>query len=129
ASLALGEGTSAEGAWSAALAMQIAQFETAADEHFQARASDIADIRDRVLAVLRGAPAAADIAAGSILLARDLSPSRFLSTDWSAGGAIALAGGSAFGHVATLARARGVPMIVGLRVDPASLPAGVAALV
>ena len=38
-------------------------------------------------------------------------------------------GGSAFGHVATLARARGVPMIVGLGVDPASLPAGALALV
>ena len=82
-----------------------------------------------MLAALRGAPAEPRVAPGSIVLARDLSPSRFLSTDWSGGGAIALAGGSAFGHVATLARARGVPMIVGLGVDPASLPAGALALV
>jgi phosphotransferase system enzyme I (PtsI) len=82
-----------------------------------------------VLAVLRGRPAETRLAKGSIVLARDLSPSRFLSTDWSGGGAIALAGGSAYGHVATLARARGVPMIVGLGVDPKSLPAGALALV
>ena len=125
----LSEGRSAEDAWSEALAAQIREYETADDAHFQARAIDIADIRDRVLAALRGAPAEAGLAAGSIVLAHDLSPSRFLSTDWSGGGAIALAGGSAFGHVATLARARGVPMIVGLNVDPASLPAGALALV
>jgi len=126
---ALHEGRAAEDAWSEALAPQIREYETADDAHFQARAIDIADIRDRVLAALRGAPAEPRVAPGSIVLARDLSPSRFLSTDWSGGGAIALAGGSAFGHVATLARARGVPMIVGLGVDPASLPAGVLALV
>jgi phosphotransferase system enzyme I (PtsI) len=125
---ALSEGGSAESVWDAALAAQIREYETAGDAHFQARATDIADIRDRVLAVLRGRSAEPRVAAGSIVLARDLSPSRFLSTDWSGGGAIALAGGSAFGHVATLARARGVPMIVGLGVDPNSLPAGALAL-
>ena len=125
----LGDGGSAEDAWSGALAAQIREYEAADDAHFQARATDIADIRDRVLAALRGAPAERPLAAGAIVFARDLSPSRFLSTDWSGGGAIALASGSAFGHVATLARARGVPMIVGLGVDPGALPAGALALV
>ena len=82
-----------------------------------------------MLDALRGGSGKTRVAAGSIVLARDLPPSRFLSTDWSRGGGIALVAGSAFGHVATLARARGVPMIVGLDVDPAILPAGAAALI
>ena len=40
--------------------------------------------------------------------------SLFLAADWTRGGAIALAGGSPSSHVAMLARARGVPMVVGL---------------
>jgi phosphotransferase system enzyme I (PtsI) len=55
----------------------------------------------------------AALPSGAIVLADDLTPSRFLETDWSGGG-IALAGGSAASHVAMLARARGVPMVVGL---------------
>ena len=49
----------------------------------------------------------------------DLTPSRFLATDWSKGGAIALAAGCPPRHVAMLARARGVPMVVGLGATPA----------
>jgi phosphotransferase system enzyme I (PtsI) len=49
--------------------------------------------------------------------------------DWSRGGGVALAGGSPSSHVAMLARARGVPMVVGLGDLPADLPADAAALV
>jgi phosphoenolpyruvate-protein phosphotransferase (PTS system enzyme I) len=58
---------------------------------------------------------------GAILVADDLPPSRFLAIDWSHGGAILLAGGSASSHVAMLARSRGVPMIVGLGSGVATL--------
>ena len=126
---ALADGGPAEAAWGAALGRQIADYESSGDSHFRARASDIADIRDRVFAALAGADPEGTNAPGSIVLARDLSPSRFLSTDWSRGGAIALTAGSAHGHVATLARARGVPMIVGLGIDPEAAPAGALALV
>ena len=126
---ALDEGAAAEAAWGAALGRQIADYESSDDRHFRARASDIADIRDRVLAALAGSGPEGTIAPGSIVLARDLSPSRFLSTDWSQGGAIALTAGSAHGHVATLARARGVPMIVGLGIEPEAAEAGALALV
>lgn len=126
---ALEQGVAAETAWTDALNAEIAEYQSSDNDHFHARASDIADIRDRVLGALGGAPAEAHMEAGSIVLARDLSPSKFLSTDWSRGGGIALAVGSAFGHVATLARARGVPMIVGLDIDPASMPVGAAALI
>ncbi len=116
---ALGEGRSAEDVWDEALAAQIREYETADDAHFQARAIDIADIRDRVLAVLRAQPAEAlrrrglDRACATTFRRRGFS-----RPIGAAAAAIALTRGSASGHVATLARARGVPMIVGLDVDP-----------
>ena len=52
---ALADGGAAEAAWSAALGRQMADYEASDNEHFRARASDLADIRDRVLAALSGA--------------------------------------------------------------------------
>ena len=112
------QGDAAEATWRAALDAQIADYQTAGDEHFRARASDFADIRDRVLAALSGAPTESRLPRGVIVFADDLTPSRFLSIDWEPGGGIALTRGSASGHVATLARARGVPMIVGIEGAP-----------
>jgi phosphotransferase system enzyme I (PtsI) len=43
-----------------------------------------------------------------------MAPTAFLEADWSRGGAIVLASGSVTSHVAMLARARGIPMVVGL---------------
>ncbi|WP_374370859.1 phosphoenolpyruvate--protein phosphotransferase [Dongia sp.] len=113
-------GTAADIAWRQALDAQVADYSAAEDEYFRARAADLADIRDRVLGHLLGI---ADLSPppGAIVLARDLPPSRFLSWDWSKGGGVALTGGSPTSHVAMLARARGVPMVVGL-----ALPAGLA---
>jgi phosphotransferase system enzyme I (PtsI) len=114
---AIGDGATADSAWRAALGTEISGYEAADDENFRARASDLKDIRDRVLGILSGDPTDAGQPSGTILVGEDLTPSRFLSTDWSVGGGIALTRGSASGHVATLARARRVPMIVGLDLD------------
>ncbi|MFN8928064.1 MAG: putative PEP-binding protein [Rhodospirillales bacterium] len=114
-------GHPADVAWSDALSGEIADYEAAADESFRARASDIADIRDRVLERLAGGDAAPALPPGAVLAADDLTPSRVLSVDWSRGGAVVLAQGSPSAHVAMLARARGVPMVVGLgAIDPAA---------
>jgi phosphotransferase system enzyme I (PtsI) len=48
------------------------------------------------------------------VVAADLPLSRFLGIDWEKGGAIVLTEGSPASHVAMLARARRVPMVVGL---------------
>ena len=48
------------------------------------------------------------------MVAADLPLSRFLGIDWAQGGAIVLTEGSPTSHVAMLARARRVPMVVGL---------------
>lgn len=114
-------GATADEAWRAVLDAEIADYTAAADEHFRARAADLKDLRDRVLACLAGDEECQPIAPGAVLAARDFAPSRFLSLDWSKGGAIILSGGSPTSHVAMLARARGVPMIVGLGVEALAL--------
>ena len=112
-------GKAAGAAWQATLGEQIADYEGAEDEYFRARAADLKDLRDRVLRLLAGVTGnsglAGDADKGSLVLTgRDVTPSRFLETDWSAGGGLALRQGSPSSHVAMLARARGVPMVVGL---------------
>jgi phosphotransferase system enzyme I (PtsI) len=97
------------------MAEQIALYREAPDEYLQARAADLIDLRDRVLGTLEGASDAPQrIPLGAVVFAEDLPPSRFLAIDWSAGGGLALAQGSPSSHVAMLARARGVPMVVQL---------------
>lgn len=111
---AIAAGAAADVAWTDAVDALIADYQTAEEEYFRARAADLADLRDRVLARLRGdAEVSAVLPEAAILVADDITPSRFLSTDWTGRG-IALAAGSATSHVAMLARARGVPMAIGL---------------
>lgn len=125
---AVGAGESAPAAWEAAMAAEIAGYESAGDEHFAARTADLEDIRDRVLGHLEPGAAGPPIPDGAVVAAVDLPVSRFLAIDWAKGGAILLARGSPTSHVAMLARARGVPMIVGLE-GAAELAAGREALV
>lgn len=99
-------------AWVGTLDGYIRELECAEEDHVQARAVDILDVKNRVLSILTGAPID-DFPAGSIYVGKDMEPSRFLAHDWSAGGGIALYAGSAVGHVALLARSRSVPMVIG----------------
>ncbi len=106
-------GIDAATAWSETIAAQIADYESAGDEYFRARAADLRDLHDEVQRQLAGEAALA-LPEGAVLAGEDVTPTRFLSVDWSRGGGIALFAGSASSHVAMLARSRGVPMIVGL---------------
>ena len=111
---AIATGAAADHAWRATLDSEIAGYLSAEDEYFRARAGDLIDIRDRVLAHLSGADTVARINAGSVVAADDITPSAFLAADWTRGGGIALTAGSPSSHVAMLARTRGAPMVVGL---------------
>lgn len=99
-------------AWVATLDAYIGELEAADEEQMRARAVDILDIKNRVLGALAGTPIA-DFPPGSIFVGKDMEPSRFLGHDWSKGGGIALFSGSTAGHVALLARAKSVPMVIG----------------
>lgn len=109
----IAEGRSAWDAWRSVMDGEIAGYEISSDAYFRARAADLKDIRDQVLRALGGGTAEA-MPPGAILFGEDIAPTRFLETDWSKGGGIALMAGSSASHVAMLARARGVPMVVGL---------------
>ncbi len=122
ARVGISSGEPADAAWRAVLDTEIAGYEAAEDDYFRARTSDLRDIRDRVLTALLGEFGIRPIPPGAILVGDDITPSRFLSTDWSRGGAIALTQGSPSSHVAMLARARGIPMVVGL---PLNLDGGI----
>ncbi len=112
---AIAAGTPAQAAWSAALDAQIADYVSAPDEYLQARSADLADLRGRVIRALHGASGdAIKIPVGAVICAADLPPTQFLEIDWSQGGGLALTRGSPTSHVATLARARGIPMVVQL---------------
>jgi phosphoenolpyruvate-protein phosphotransferase (PTS system enzyme I) len=111
---AVAAGASADKAWLKAMNTEIAGYEASGEEYFQARAADLADVRDRVLRNLMNLADADSVPAGAVLLAADIAPSAFLAVDWSKGGGIVLGHGSPTSHVAMLARGRGVPMVVGL---------------
>jgi phosphotransferase system enzyme I (PtsI) len=106
-------GRAADAAWEEALEQEAAGYAASDDEYFRARAADIRDIAARVMRNLLGETANEAIR-GAVVLAEDLAPSTFIAADWSAGGAIALTAGSPSSHVAMLARAQGIPMVVGL---------------
>jgi len=110
---AIARGNAADAAWSRVLDDEIAGYEGSGDDYFGARASDLRDLKWRVLRSLGDEAAAGEIEPGCVLFAEDLPPSAFLSLDWSRGGAIVLGAGSSASHLAMLARSRGVPMIVG----------------
>ena len=110
---AIEKGLPADAAWTSALDAEINGYETSDEEYFRARAADIRDIRDQVFRALVS-EGGTSVPAGAILHGDDIAPTRFLQTDWSTGGGIALKSGSSASHVAMLARARGVPMVVGL---------------
>src|SRR3984893_7812884 len=102
-------------AWSKAIDPEVASYEEASDPYFRARASDLRDLRDRVLRYLAG-ESGEIVPSGVIVAAEDMPPSTFLAADWRAGGLV-LRRGSPSSHVAILARSRGVPMIVGVDVE------------
>ncbi|WP_316975563.1 phosphoenolpyruvate--protein phosphotransferase [Shumkonia mesophila] len=110
---AIAAGASAAQAWNATVAVDDAVDAPADAPYLTARDSDTRDVRDRVARLLLGRrPAVPPL--GAILVAEDIGPTRFLEIDWSHGGGLALTGGSRSSHVAMLARAKGVPMLVGL---------------
>lgn len=118
-------GETAFDAWKLVLEAEIESYKASGDDYFTARSADLGDICEAVLAALVG-EAAESIPPGVIHVERDIAPSRFLAHDWSRGGGLALREGSVTSHVAMLARARGVPMIVGIGEVP--LEASVEAL-
>ena len=126
---AIAEGRSASAAWQKVIDEQIGDYQSAEDDYFRARAHDLQDLRDRVLRRLGGSETAGQgLPDDTILLSEELAPSHFLEIDWTRCRGAALTGGSTSSHVAILARARGVPLLVGLQMAEPPVEDGVAAV-
>lgn len=107
----LDAGWSAIAAWNGAYNDLFHTFSLSEDADLQARAVDVMDLKNRGLRAFGGV-SEEDFPAGTIFVSNDMEPSAFLAHDWSKGGGIVLRNGSEASHVAILARARSIPMIV-----------------
>ncbi len=106
-------GLSAQEAVQRAAAHFRAMLEGLDDPYLAARAADVQDVADRLRRHLLGEETLA-IERPSILVARDLTPSQTASLDRSLIQGIATGVGSGTSHTAILARALGIPAVVGL---------------
>jgi phosphocarrier protein FPr len=87
------------------------------DAYFRERASDVRDVGRRVAALIRGEPQPElwnRDGQPAILVARDLDPSMVATIRPELVGGIALGGGAPQSHAAIVARALGIPLVLGL---------------
>jgi phosphocarrier protein FPr len=117
---AIDDGASAEEAIDRVTAAQADALASVDDEYFRERAADVRDVGSRVVDVLTGRsrpvlhrPDGSPAVVGAI----DLDPSLVVSIRPELVTGIALAGGAPTGHAAIVARALGIPLVVGLGSD------------
>jgi phosphoenolpyruvate-protein phosphotransferase len=106
----------AEAAWNDAIEVNASNLEALEDEYFRARAGDVRDVGQRVLRILLGMAETdlADLTTPSIVLAHDLTPSDTVRLDKSLVLGFCTAEGGPTSHTAILAKALGLPAVVGL---------------
>ena len=107
-------GASAGRAWQAATDAAAAAYREEEDAFLRERAVDVEDVAARVLARLAGERAPAALDGAGILLADELTPGDAAGLDPALVRGIATARGGATAHAAILARALGIPAVVGL---------------
>ena len=121
----LGQKINAESAWQSAIERTAAAFHALDDPYMRARAADVLDVGQRVLRHLLGVePPALDMDEPVILLAADLTPSDTARLDPNMVLGLAVEVGGATSHSAILARALGIPAVVGLGPTLANIAAG-----
>jgi phosphocarrier protein FPr len=108
------EGTGAGRAWRSAAQAAAAAFRALDDPYLRQRAVDVEDVARRVLAHLAGTPAGAAPGDAGIVLAGELTPGEAVGLDPGQTWGIATARGGATAHAAILARALGIPAVVGV---------------
>ena len=105
----------AEAAWQQEIEQLAAEYAALEDESLRARRADVQDVGERVLALLSGTTAQGrHFDAPSILLATELTPSDTAMLDPALVLGLCTAGGGPTSHSAILARAYGIPAVVGL---------------
>jgi multiphosphoryl transfer protein len=109
-------GKSAGFAWRAAIRRSIAALEALEDSRLRGRADDLLDVESHVLLALAGEarPMNIPLPEQAVLIAADLLPSELTALDRQRLVAICLGRGGTTSHVAILAAAMEIPMLVGL---------------
>jgi phosphoenolpyruvate-protein phosphotransferase len=112
----IAQGKSAGYAWRHAIRRSIAALASLDDSRLRERADDLLDVEAHVLLALAGEarPMHLPLPEQAVLLADDLLPSELTALDARRLVAIALSGGGATSHVAILAAAMEIPMLIGL---------------
>jgi phosphoenolpyruvate-protein phosphotransferase (PTS system enzyme I) len=90
-------------------------FRNMSDEYFSARAADVQDAGNRILRHLNGSLSMTSpiTEENTILIAEDLSPSDAITIDITKVSGIATHAGSRTSHAAIIAKAKGIPAVVG----------------
>jgi phosphoenolpyruvate-protein phosphotransferase/dihydroxyacetone kinase phosphotransfer subunit len=120
----IGDGAGAARAWQSASEEAAAAFRALDDPYLQERGVDVEDVSRRVLAQLGSAPQGAALEGPGIVLADELTPGEAAGLDSNDAWAIATARGGATAHAAILARALGIPAVVGLGEAVLQIPEG-----
>ena len=121
-------GVAANQAWVHHLAGEIADYESAPTAYLRERAADLRDLCERVAMAFTGDTLRYSLPDQCVVIADELTPSRFLELDRSRTTGVATYSGSPANHAAMLARAYGVPMLVQLACDPGDLAEGTEAV-
>jgi phosphocarrier protein FPr len=107
-------GAAADTAWYDAARETAAAWRALDDELLRERAADVVDVGRRVLAALEGRPPDAGVRDEGVLVVAELTPADAAAIDPAIVRGIAAARGTATAHAAILARALGIPAVVGL---------------
>jgi phosphocarrier protein FPr len=110
----IADGENAAAAWKAVLEVRAASVSQLEDALLAARAADLGDVAERVLRILAGGAAAPELPAHPVVIvAPELSPSQTSSFEPGRVLGICTAAGGPTSHAAILARALGLPSVVG----------------
>jgi phosphocarrier protein FPr len=107
-------GAPADTAWYEASTQTAAAWRGLDDELLRERAADVEDVGRRVLAALAGREQQATVDGPGVLVVSELTPAEAASLQRDLIRGIAAARGTATAHAAIIARALGVPAVVGL---------------
>lgn len=121
----------AESALESVMGTFLTMLSGADDEVIRQRAADVRDIRDGMLRMLLGVPEVdlSQVEVGTILAADELTPSVTASIDPTRIAGMITKKGGRTSHSAILARALGIPAVVGVELPQTDLPNGVLTIV
>ncbi len=118
------QGCNAAQAWHNAALALADTYRGLEDSYLRARAADVEDVNQQVLAALLGVETRPTLTAPGILVADDLTPAETAGLDPHIVRGIATAFGGPTSHSAILARSLGIPAVVGLGIGLRDLAEG-----